>query len=94
MSTEVLERPLLTVRETAQRLHVSEKTVRRLIAAELVPALRVGGSIRVDEQELEDWLYDEVPGGPSGPEAPAMRRAPDERTPASRGAAARGGRGD
>lgn len=29
----------------------------RLIAAAVVPALRVGGALRVDADELEQWLY-------------------------------------
>lgn len=57
MSTLAPYRPLLTVREAAARLRVSEKTVRRLVAAAELPALKVGGQIRVDEGELEAWLY-------------------------------------
>jgi excisionase family DNA binding protein len=81
MSSAVPHRPLLTVEETAERLRVSPKTVRRFIDGGVVPALRVGGSIRVDEAELLGWLYGD-PGSPSGPEAPAMRRAPDDAWPA------------
>jgi excisionase family DNA binding protein len=75
MSSAVPHRPLLTVEETAERLRVSPKTVRRFIDGGVVPALRVGGSIRVDEGELEDWLYDEAPAAPPRPEAPAGRRS-------------------
>jgi excisionase family DNA binding protein len=62
MSTIAPDRPLLTVREAAARLRVSEKTVRRLIGAEILPALRIGGSIRVDPDELQAWLYGDVSG--------------------------------
>jgi excisionase family DNA binding protein len=83
MSTAVQTRPLLTIQETAQRLAVSEKTVRRLIDAEILPALRLTSrTVRIDPDELASWLYDEASGGPSGPEAPAMRRAPDDASPA------------
>jgi excisionase family DNA binding protein len=47
----------LTVAETAAKLHVSEKTVRRLIAKGALPALRVGGAVRVDPLELDEFLY-------------------------------------
>jgi excisionase family DNA binding protein len=57
MSTLAPARHLLTVRETAARLRVSEKTVRRLIGSEILPALRIGSSIRVDLDELQAWLY-------------------------------------
>lgn len=57
MSTPVSQRFLLTVAETAAKLHVSEKTVRRLIAKGALPALRVGGAVRVDPLELDEFLY-------------------------------------
>jgi excisionase family DNA binding protein len=56
----LLDRRLLTVRETADRLGVHEDTVRRRIASGELPALQLGGhgsSIRVDAMELECWLY-------------------------------------
>jgi excisionase family DNA binding protein len=40
--------PLLTVAQAAERLAVSEKSVRRLIAAGKIPAVKIGGSVRVD----------------------------------------------
>jgi excisionase family DNA binding protein len=46
----------MTVSETAERLRVSEKTVRRLASRNDLPTLRVGGSVRVDADELERWL--------------------------------------
>ena len=60
MSTLAPDRPLLTVREAGAQLRVSEKTVRRLIGAEILPALRIGGSIRVDPDQLQAWLYRDV----------------------------------
>jgi excisionase family DNA binding protein len=57
--TTVPQRFLLNVAETAAKLHVSEKTIRRLIAKGALPALRVGGAVRVDPLELEDFLHGE-----------------------------------
>jgi len=62
MATAVTRSPLMTVAEAAQLLHVSERTVRRLISAGAVPALRVGSQIRIDRDELHRWLYDEKRG--------------------------------
>ena len=59
-------RPLLTVEEAAARLRVSRPTMYRLANAEIVPALRVGGLIRFDAAELEEWLYSDVDGGSPG----------------------------
>jgi excisionase family DNA binding protein len=45
--------PLLTVRETAERLRVSEKTVRRMITKNEISAIRVGPRlIRIPEELL------------------------------------------
>jgi excisionase family DNA binding protein len=59
----VHERPLLRVREVAARLGVSERTIRRLIAADRLPIVKVGRQVRIDQSELELLLYGD-PGGP------------------------------
>ncbi|MEK6704069.1 MAG: helix-turn-helix domain-containing protein [Planctomycetota bacterium] len=41
-----------TVREVADALRVSQATIRRLIAASKLPAMRVGRSVRVDRSVL------------------------------------------
>ena len=47
---------LLTVRAIAERLQVAEKTIRRLIAAGELPAHRIGGCVRVSEDDLLVFL--------------------------------------
>jgi len=68
---------LLTTREAAERLNVSEWTVRRLIhrSADPLPALRVGQQLRIDERELSHWLYEDPP-------LPTRRAAPVSPPPA------------
>ena len=56
MANDVLDRPLLSVRSVAAKLAVSDKTIWRLIRAGKLPAVRVGGQLRVDPGELEAWL--------------------------------------
>jgi excisionase family DNA binding protein len=61
MTTKVASSPLLTVAEVATRLRVSERTVRRLIAADLLPSIQLNGPrspIRISERELHEWLFD------------------------------------
>jgi excisionase family DNA binding protein len=67
MASSVAPRHLLTVAETAERLSVSERTVRRLIEAGLLPAiqLRSRGAVRVSPDELEEWLADSTVGSGS-----------------------------
>jgi excisionase family DNA binding protein len=56
MPPVVVDRPLLSVRNVAEKLSLSERTVRRLVDEHGLPVLRVGGSLRVDPAELEEWL--------------------------------------
>jgi excisionase family DNA binding protein len=60
MGTDVQAPQLLTVREVADRLKLSEKSVRRRIASGELPAVRLGGrgtKLRVDERELDQYVY-------------------------------------
>jgi excisionase family DNA binding protein len=68
------------VQETAERLGVSVKIVRRLIESGEVPALQLGGKghpVRVDVVELEAWLYGYARTDLSSP-SPGGRGARDE----------------
>jgi excisionase family DNA binding protein len=59
MTTTILERRLLSLREVAVRLHYSERTVRRLIDRHGLPALQLSGpgsAIRIPADELESWI--------------------------------------
>jgi excisionase family DNA binding protein len=57
MALTVLARPLLSVRAVASKLSVSEKTVRRLIESGRLPAVRVGARVRIDQAELEAFVF-------------------------------------
>lgn len=47
---------LLTIKEVAQRLHVSQRTVWRLIRANQLRARRILGATRVSERDLDDFI--------------------------------------
>lgn len=47
---------LLTLREVAGYLMVSQRTVRRLIAAGDLPCLRIGSQIRFEPATLLRWI--------------------------------------
>jgi excisionase family DNA binding protein len=69
---------LLTVAEAADWARLSERTVRRRIAAGDLAAVRLGSSprapIRVPADELEAWLRRAPPrAGDAAPESPALR---------------------
>lgn len=47
---------MLDVRQVAERLNVCKMTVYRLIHAEQIPAVRVGKSYRIDNEDFEAYL--------------------------------------
>ena len=53
---KVIEREMLSPTEVARRLGVSRRTVRRWVAAGVLPAYRVGGVIRIHPEELARFL--------------------------------------
>lgn len=48
--------PLLTLPEVADILRTSEKTVRRLVAAQQLPCLRLGRQLRFIPADVFRWL--------------------------------------
>jgi excisionase family DNA binding protein len=48
--------PLLTAAAVAERLHVSLRSVRRLLADGRLPFVRIGRSVRVRPEALEDMI--------------------------------------
>jgi excisionase family DNA binding protein len=57
---------LLTLTEAAELLHVSTRTVQRMIRAKNLPALKVGGQWRLRESQLRRWLLERETGGAAG----------------------------
>lgn len=48
--------PVLTVDEARQVLRIGRRQLYRAIARQLVPAIKVGRSIRISRSSLEAWL--------------------------------------
>jgi excisionase family DNA binding protein len=60
----VNEQPaLLTVREVADSMRVSNMTVYRLIRSSALPAIRVGKHFRIRARDLEHYLEVQTLGG-------------------------------
>jgi excisionase family DNA binding protein len=47
---------LLTLAEAAQLLHVSTRTLQRMIRSSDLPAFKVGGQWRMRESQLTEWI--------------------------------------
>jgi excisionase family DNA binding protein len=46
----------LQISQVADLLEISKTTTRRLVKNGVLPAIRVGRQIRIDERRLEKWL--------------------------------------
>jgi excisionase family DNA binding protein len=47
---------IFTLREVAQYLKVTERTIYRLVAEQRIPAFKVGGSWRFRHGDLDRWI--------------------------------------
>ena len=56
---------LLTLKETAQGLKTSPKTVRRRIEEGKLRAFKVGGQIRIREEDLQAYIEVQLEKGPT-----------------------------
>lgn len=56
MSTNTLEGEILTIKEIADYLKVTERTIYRLAAAKQMPAFKIGGSWRFSRQNIDSWI--------------------------------------
>lgn len=47
---------LLTVKDVATRLQVKDKTVYAWASQRKIPCVKIGGTVRFDPKEIEQWL--------------------------------------
>jgi excisionase family DNA binding protein len=67
MSVSDATRRFLTLDQVAEQFQLSRRTIERLVAADVMPSIRVGGSIRVPTDELDEWVDDRrTPNVPMG----------------------------
>jgi len=55
-SQAVSDGEILTLKEVADYLKVTERTIYRLAAAKKIPAFKVGGMWRFSSPEIERWI--------------------------------------
>ena len=56
MPTNTSESGILTIKEVAEYLKVTERTIYRLAAAKKIPAFKVGGTWRFLQPDIENWI--------------------------------------
>ena len=63
MPTSNDEGEILTLKQVADFLKVTERTIYRLAAAKKIPAFRVGGTWRFSKAEISQWIQRQSEGG-------------------------------
>ena len=58
--------PLLTYKEAAERLNVSERTVWDLVKKNQVPHVRINSAVRIPADELDAWIRERTVTPESG----------------------------
>lgn len=56
MSTSTSEGEILTIKQVADYLKVTERTIYRLAAAKKIPAFKVGGTWRFSRADIDSWI--------------------------------------
>ncbi len=56
MSTSTSESEILTIKQVADYLKVTERTIYRLAAEKKIPAFKVGGTWRFPRSEIDQWI--------------------------------------
>ena len=56
MSTSASEGEILTIKQVADFLKVTERTIYRLAAAKKIPAFKVGGTWRFSRVDIDSWI--------------------------------------
>ena len=63
MSTSTSNGEILTIKQVADYLKVTERTIYRLAAAKQIPAFKVGGTWRFSRAEINQWIQRQQKGG-------------------------------
>lgn len=56
MSKSSHEGEIITIKQVAEYLKVTERTIYRLAAAKKIPAFKVGGTWRFSRAEIDSWI--------------------------------------
>ena len=63
MTSSADEGEILTLRQVAEFLKVTDRTIFRLAAAKKIPAFKVGGTWRFSKAEITEWIQQQTQGG-------------------------------
>src|SRR3546814_16106142 len=80
MPTSTSEGEILTLKQVAEFLKVTDRTIYRLAAAKKIPAFKVGGTWRFSKTEITEWIQQQ----PQGRQADKTSPQEDLMTPTDR----------
>ena len=63
MSKSTTEGEILTIKQVAEYLQVTERTIYRLAAAKKIPAFKVGGTWRFSRLAIDTWIKQQTLDG-------------------------------
>lgn len=63
MSKSTSEDEILTIKQVAEYLQVTERTIYRLAAAKKIPAFKVGGTWRFSRSAIDAWIKQQTIDG-------------------------------
>ncbi|ASJ23714.1 methylation-associated defense system helix-turn-helix domain-containing protein MAD1 [Laribacter hongkongensis] len=66
MSISTSDGEILTIKQVADYLKVTERTIYRLAAAKKIPAFKVGGTWRFSKAEINQWIQQQSGDGRPG----------------------------
>jgi len=66
MSTTPSEGEILTLKEVAEYLKVTDRTIYRLAGAKRIPAFKVGGTWRFSRADIDAWIRRQSAEGQGG----------------------------
>ena len=62
MPTNSSEGEILTIKEVADYLKITERTIYRLAGAKKIPAFKVGGTWRFSRSDIDGWIKQQSMG--------------------------------
>ena len=73
MPASTIDGEILTIRQVAGFLKVTERTIYRLAAAKKIPAFKVGGTWRFSRADIDNWIKQQSMEAVPGDDFPAKR---------------------
>ena len=74
MPTRSPKTDILMIKDVAEYLKVTERTIYRLAAAKKIPAFKVGGSWRFSRSDIDSWIRRQSSEAAKGPSTKAIEQ--------------------